>query len=435
MLASYIFYAFWKPAYVLLLLGSTLLDYICALKIEQAASKHRLKKALLLLSLIINLGVLVFFKYTDFLGFNLTSLAQLFGLQTNWTMLNLILPLGVSFYTFQTISYTIDVYRGQIKAEQNFVNLALYVSFFPQLIAGPIERAQYLLPQFAHLRPRLNQEALFWLTLGFFKKMVVADNLAPFVDKVFNPQYVASSIEYILGAYAFAVQIYADFSGYSDIAIGLALLLGVHLHQNFRQPYFAASFQEFWRRWHISLSHWLRDYLYIPLGGNKSTHRISTYRNLLITMLLGGLWHGANWTFVVWGGLHGMFLILERPFLHLKINNLGLKFLKIIGVSQAVVLAFVIFRVENLSHLQKILFSISQPAVHFNAISLPKVGAFFALILLLLDLAIHKNWLIITPKNVDSSSYWTRYAVLLGLFWATLFFGVFQGSQFIYFQF
>lgn len=435
MLASYTFYAFWKPSYVLLLLGSTLLDYICALKIEQAESKPRLRKTFLLLSLFINLGVLIFFKYIDFLGFNFTSLAQLFGLQANWTMLNLVLPLGISFYTFQTISYTIDVYRGQIKAEQNFINLALYVSFFPQLIAGPIERTQHLLPQFTHLRPRLSQEAVFWLTLGFFKKMVVADNLAPYVDKVFNPQYIASSVEYILGAYAFTVQIYADFSGYSDIAIGLALLLGVHLHQNFQQPYFAGSFQEFWRRWHISLSRWLRDYLYIPLGGNKTTHKIFTYRNLLITMLLGGLWHGASWTFIVWGGLHGLFLILERPFLHLKINNSGLKLLKIIGVFHAVVLAFVIFRVESLSHLQKILFNISHSTIDLGVTSLPKVGVFFAFILLVLDLSIHKNWLISDTQSLGSRRYWTRYVVLLGLFWAILFFGIFQGAQFIYFQF
>ncbi|OJJ20372.1 hypothetical protein BKI52_18085 [marine bacterium AO1-C] len=435
LIASYFFYAFWNPAYGLLLIGSTTLDYVCSLQIEKHQTNVHLKKLFLLLSLTVNLGVLIFFKYIDFLGQNIISLAQIIGLEADWVTLNLILPLGISFYTFQTISYTLDVYWGRIQAERNFINLALYVSFFPQLIAGPIERAKYLIPQFEKLRPQFNSEIIFWLTLGFFKKMVVADNLAPFVDRVFNAQLTASSFEYILGAYAFTIQIYADFSGYSDIAVGLALMVGIRLHQNFRQPYFAASFQEFWQRWHISLSNWLRDYLYIPLGGNRSSHRLFTYRNLLITMLLGGLWHGANWTFVVWGGLHGLYLILERPFLHVTIKAFWIRLLKRICVFQGVVLAFVIFRIESLHHFKEIVSLVGSSTLYFQYTSLPSVGLLFAFVSFLIDIAITKQWLLITPKQSSAKQYWTRYIVLLGLFWTILFFGVFQGAQFIYFQF
>ena len=387
------------------------------------------------MSLVVNLGVLVFFKYADFLGQNIASLGQLFGWQADWVTLNLVLPLGISFYTFQTISYTLDVYWGRIQAERNFVNLALYVSFFPQLIAGPIERAKYLLPQFTKLKPLLSSETVFWLTLGFFKKMVIADNLAPFVDRVFNPAFTASPLEYILGAYAFTVQIYADFSGYSDIAIGLALMVGIRLHQNFQQPYFATSFQAFWRQWHISLSSWLRDYLYIPLGGNRSNHWLFNYRNLLITMLLGGLWHGANWTFVVWGLLHGFYLILERPFLHLSIQSSGLKFLKGVVVFHGVALAFVIFRVESLQHFNTIISLISTSKLQWQYTSLPYVGGLFTMVLFLIDIAIVKQWLSINSQQLAPKQYWRRYVILLGLFWAILLFGVFQGAQFIYFQF
>ncbi len=434
LLASYFFYAFWQPIYLLLLIGSTTLDYVCSLQIENFQTHPRLKKTFLLLSLGVNLGTLVFFKYIDFIGQNIASLGQAFGLQADWVTLHLVLPLGISFYTFQTISYTLDVYSGRTRAERNFVNLALYVSFFPQLIAGPIERAKYLIPQFEKLKPQLSSEALFWLTLGFFKKMVVADNLAPFVDRIFNPQLTASSLEYLLGAYSFAIQIYADFSGYSDIALGLALMLGVRLHQNFRQPYFALSFQEFWRRWHISLSGWLRDYLYIPLGGNQSTYRWLTHRNLLITMLLGGIWHGAGWTFVVWGLLHGLFLMLERPFLGFKIQSSGLRLLKGIVVFHAVMLAFVVFRVENLLHFKTIIDHMSAK-MQWQYASFPSVGLLFGFVLLLLDVAIHKNWLLADTTTLNPLQYWTRYTVLLALFWAILIFGVFQGSQFIYFQF
>lgn len=438
LVASYTFYAFWRFEYVFLLLFSTLVDYVFALQIEKSKQKQT-RKLYLLSSLSINLGLLIFFKYVDFFGENIASLASLLGLEASWTTLHLVLPLGISFYTFQTISYTLDVYKGRLSAEKNFVNVALYVSFFPQLIAGPIERARDLLPQFNQLICRFSPEAAFWITLGFFKKMVVADNLAPFVDKVFHPQVHASSIEYFWGVYAFAVQIYADFSGYSDIAIGIALLLGVKLHQNFRQPYFSASFQEFWRRWHISLSFWLRDYVYFSLGGSQSqSHQtLYTYRNLLITMTLGGLWHGANWTFVCWGVLHGVLLISERAWLGFTIDYPVWRFLKKCWVFHWVALAFVIFRAQSMSQAIGFIRRAGEGFGYFfttfDLTMLPKVGVFFALVLLLVDIAQAKNWL--TPQANMGRRYWLRLAVLLGLFWAVMLFGMFQGARFIYFQF
>jgi D-alanyl-lipoteichoic acid acyltransferase DltB (MBOAT superfamily) len=423
---------------VFLLLFSTLVDYVFALQIEKSKQKQA-RKLYLLSSLSINLGLLIFFKYADFFGENIASLANLLGLKASWTTLHLVLPLGISFYTFQTISYTLDVYRGRLKAEKSWVNVALYVSFFPQLIAGPIERARDLLPQFNQLTCKFSPEAIFWITLGFFKKMVVADNLAPFVDKVFYPTAQATAIEYLWGMYAFAVQIYADFSGYSDIAIGIALLLGVKLHQNFQQPYFSASFQEFWRRWHMSLSFWLRDYVYISLGGSQSERNqtLYTYRNLLITMTLGGLWHGANWTFVCWGLLHGLLLVSERAWLSFTIDYPVWKFLKKCWIFHWVALAFVIFRAQSVPHAIDFIQRAGEGLRHFlttfDITSLPKVGGVFALVLFVVDIALSKRWLI--PQANTDERYWLRWVVLMALFWAIMLFGMFQGAQFIYFQF
>lgn len=437
--ASYTFYAFWRFEYVFLLLFSTLIDYICALQIQKS-NYPKTRKLYLFASLCINLSLLVFFKYINFLGENIASLANLLGLEASWTTLHLILPLGISFYTFQTISYTLDVYHSRLNAEKSFVNVALYVSFFPQLIAGPIERARDLLPQFEQPQLRFSPEAIFWITLGFFKKMVVADNLAPFVDKVFSPETQVTAIEHWWGMYAFAVQIYADFSGYSDIALGIALCLGIKLHHNFRQPYFSASFQEFWRRWHISLSFWLRDYVYFSLGGsqtNKSNAVWYTYRNLLVTMVLGGFWHGASWTFICWGLLHGVLLISERAWLAHKIHHPLGRFFKKVWVFHWVALAFVVFRAQNMLQavdiVQMIWEGVGQFFITLDITSLPKVGAFFAGVLLLLDFAQQKQWL--KPDARSNTGYWLRFGALVAMFWAIMFFGMFQGAQFIYFQF
>ncbi len=313
LIASYVFYMMWNPFYLTLIVASTLNDYLVALGIERVRTQRR-RWALLLVSLITNLGLLFIFKYWNFFNHSAATVASWLGLSWYVPDLSVLLPVGISFYTFQTLSYTIDVYRGHLPAEHHLGRFAVYVAFFPQLVAGPIERAARLLPQLA--RPKSLtwdriQTAVMLILWGLFKKVVVADRLSIYVDAIYNnvPEHNGSS--HLLATYAFAFQIYCDFSGYSDIAIGSARLFNVDLMTNFRSPYFARDMQEFWRRWHISLSTWLRDYLYIPLGGNrKGTAR--TYFNLMITMLLGGLWHGASWNFVIWGALHGIALAWSR---------------------------------------------------------------------------------------------------------------------------
>jgi D-alanyl-lipoteichoic acid acyltransferase DltB (MBOAT superfamily) len=274
----------------------------------------RRRGSLLAVSVIVNLGILGTFKYFGFFAESAAQFLNAFGLQLNPSTVSLILPVGISFYTFQTMAYTIDVWRGKIEPETSLRQFALYVSFFPQLVAGPIETPRHLMPQLAALsRPQGTQVingALLFLT-GLLRKVLIADTIAAFVDPVFATPGTQSSADLALVVILFGVQIYADFAGYTDMARGLALAFGVNLVVNFRQPYFAVSLTDFWRRWHISLSSWLRDYLYIPLGGNRRG-RLATYRNLMVTMLLGGLWHGASWNFVIWGGLHGLGLAMER---------------------------------------------------------------------------------------------------------------------------
>jgi D-alanyl-lipoteichoic acid acyltransferase DltB (MBOAT superfamily) len=315
--ASLLFYAVWDWRFLGLLYFSVVLDFWCGLRIAQSETREQ-RRLFLVLSLCGNLGVLGFFKYFNFFRESFAHLFSRFGVYMDSDPWNIILPLGVSFYTFQSMSYTIDLYRGEIQPVRRFQDFALYVTFFPQLVAGPIERASTLLPQL--LSPRIvawsNIRAGVYLMLtGFFKKMVIADNLAPIVEQVFDTPYTAdhAGVNVLVGMYCFAFQIYGDFAGYTDIARGVAKLFGIDLILNFQRPYFAANPAEFWRRWHISLSTWLRDYLYIPLGGNRHGPGW-TYRNLVLTMVLGGFWHGANGTFVAWGFLWGAVLALHRFF-------------------------------------------------------------------------------------------------------------------------
>src|SRR5690606_15280143 len=304
----------------LALLGfTTIVDYFIALKIDSVSEKSQ-KKKFLLVSLILNLGILSIFKYLDFFASSFTNFLHFFGLESNWTTINILLPVGISFYTFQSMSYCIDVYRGDLKAEKSFLNFALFVSFFPQLVAGPIERATNLLSQF-----RINIKFSFenfrtgmaLITVGMFNKILIGDTSGRIVDQIFAAPQFYSSPELVMGLVLFAIQIYADFSGYSNIARGSAKLMGFNLMENFNQPYLSANITEFWRRWHISLSSWLKDYLYIPLGGNRKGIK-RTYINLMLTMLLGGLWHGASWTFFIWGGLHGFYLAVHKYILKEK---------------------------------------------------------------------------------------------------------------------
>lgn len=308
LLASMLFYGWWDPRFLFLILFSSLSDHFIGIAIF-SATEQRTKRAWLLLSIALNLGLLGFFKYFDFFIHGFSDLLIQLGLQANLPSLRIILPVGISFYTFQTLSYTIDIYRGQIKPTRNAIAFVAFVSFFPQLVAGPIERARDLLPQF--LAPRKfnmidARDGLRQILWGLFKKVAIADTCAPIVNTIFGLEASeASGATLFFGAFFFAFQIYGDFSGYSDIAIGTAQLFGFKLGQNFAYPYFSRSISEFWRRWHISLSTWFRDYVYIPLGGWRD--KWGRARNILITFAVSGLWHGANWTFIVWGLVHGLY--------------------------------------------------------------------------------------------------------------------------------
>lgn len=316
LVASYVFYGFWDWRFLFLIFASTMIDYVVALGLARAVTTGR-RKALLAVSVTANLGILGFFKYFDFFVTQLHALLSGLGAHVTLPMLHVILPVGISFYTFQTMSYTIDVYRRQLEPTRRFFDFALFVAFFPQLVAGPIERASRLLPQILRPRRRTTEDfryGAYQVLYGLFLKVVVADNMAAIADAVFASDPAGlSGWEVAAGVYAFAFQIYGDFAGYSSIARGVARWLGYDLMVNFRMPYLSASPSEFWRRWHISLSTWLRDYLYIPLGGNRAGQR-RTYVNLSLTMLLGGLWHGAAWTFVVWGAYQGAILVVYRLF-------------------------------------------------------------------------------------------------------------------------
>ena len=354
LIASYLFYAAWNPPFVILIWISTIVDWFAARGLARA-TKSTTRKLLLFVSLAVNLGLLGYFKYGAFLLDNFTALIQELGVSYQPPEPNIILPVGISFYTFQTLSYTIDVYRRKLRPGASFLDFALFVTFFPQLVAGPIVRAAYFLPQC--LEPRqATRDQLGWgfslLTLGLFQKVVLADRLmAPVADYVYAQPARAGFVDAWLGTLAFSDQIFFDFAGYSTCAIGIALCLGFAIPDNFRVPYAAIGFSDFWRRWHISLSSWLRDYLYIPLGGNRKGSA-RTYINLMATMVLGGLWHGASWGFVAWGGLHGCYLGAER-FLRGRLGGRAWKQSGIMAVALAVVtfvlvcIAWVFFRAPD----------------------------------------------------------------------------------------
>ncbi len=308
LLASYYFYMSWNPIFILLILFSTIVDYIAGQKIHNSNSQSQ-KKLFLILSLVTNLGFLAYFKYVNFF---LGTLNDISG--SNF-FVDVVLPVGISFYTFQSMCYTIDIYYGKMKPSKNFFEFSLYVTFFPQLVAGPIVRAKDFIPQLKvnqYFKDINFQLAANYFILGLVKKVLIADNIAKFSDPIFANPDLHGTLSTWVGVMAYSVQIYCDFSGYSDMAIGVAALLGFKLMENFNMPYNATNITAFWRKWHISLSSWLRDYLFIPLGGSRVSKKVFYYRNLIITMLLGGLWHGASWNFVVWGGLHGLALIVHK---------------------------------------------------------------------------------------------------------------------------
>lgn len=314
LIASYVFYGWWDYRFLALLAFSTFVDFAVGHYLGRTEDP-KTRKRLLITSVVVNLAALGSFKYFNFFVDSAGAVLERLGLSANLPTLRIILPVGISFYTFQSMSYAFDVYRRRLEPARSPLDFALYVAYFPQLVAGPIERAQALLPQITRprVRPTSSQvsSGLLLILIGLFKKVAIADVMAPIVESAFATPKANSSIALLVGLYAFALQIYGDFSGYTDIARGTSRLLGIELMENFSQPYLSRNITAFWRTWHISLSTWLYDYLYIPLGGNRKG-RLATYRNLMIVMLLGGLWHGAAWTFVIWGGLHGIYLAIHR---------------------------------------------------------------------------------------------------------------------------
>lgn len=354
-------YFYYKSSgnYFVILLISTLIDFYLGKMIQNASSQSK-KKLFLTLSLVSNLGILAYFKYTNFLIDNFNILTQSYI-----QFYDIFLPVGISFYTFQTLSYSIDIYRGNLKACDNIWDFAFFVSFFPQLVAGPIVRAADFIPQIRE-KIKVSKEdfnrALLLISAGLFKKAIISDYISiNFVDRVFDNPLLYNSIDNLIAVYGYAIQIYCDFSGYSDIAIGLGLIMGFTLPINFDSPYKSTSITEFWRRWHISLSSWLKDYLYISLGGNRKG-KIRTYLNLLITMLLGGLWHGPSWKFVVWGALHGSMLAIEKFIwsLGLKTNHPIMKFLGAIFTFHFVCFCWIFFRASNWDLAIQVINQISQ---------------------------------------------------------------------------
>jgi alginate O-acetyltransferase complex protein AlgI len=442
LLASCYFYMAFVPYYILILFLTIFIDYFAGIAIFKQ-KKQSFKKILLIISIISNIGILAFFKYYNFFLENVNEFFNLFG--ETWKeppFLNIILPLGLSFHTFQALSYTIEVYRGNQSPEKHFGIYALYVLFYPQLVAGPIERPQNVLHQFHEVKVFKwgnlisGLKLMFW---GLFKKVVIADRLAPFVNTVYENPGDWEGFPIIVAFVFFSIQIYCDFSGYSDIALGSARTMGFNLMTNFKRPYLSKSITEFWSRWHISLSTWFRDYVYIPLGGNRVS-KPKIYLNVLIVFMLSGLWHGANWTFIVWGAIHGLAIIMERilKIETIKIDNSFLNMLRIILVFSLVSLAWVFFRADNFDDV-KVLFS-SALQVDKTQIGWYVFGDYkFELILSLIGIVLligvemkYKYWI----NSVSKLNFIFRAMIYLFLIFSFLLFGAFHTSgEFIYFQF
>ncbi len=441
LISSYIFYGWWDFRFLSLIFLSTVVDYFIGLKIVKQKSDSR-RKLLLLTSIIFNISILGFFKYYNFFVDSWLILFESIGysIKSTWT-LNIILPVGISFYTFQTMSYTIDIYRKKLKPSKDFIAVASFVSFFPQLVAGPIERATNLLPQILGFRKFNYEKTIEGLRLilwGMFKKVVIADSLAPMVDSIFGNYNELGGGILLLGAIYFAFQIYCDFSGYSDIAIGTAKLFGFELMSNFKFPYFSRNIGEFWRRWHISLSTWFRDYLYIPLGGSR-LNKIKSIRNIFIIFLVSGFWHGANWTFIIWGLFHSILFIpsfvfnTNRKYMSSIIaeNRLIPNYKEIFQVSITfllVTLGWVFFRSETVSDAFNYLY------IMFSNIEIPsgeRRGLLFIIPFLLIDYSLKKD---------ERSPIFFRNKIIRYFFYVilTLFILSFlndESKSFIYFQF
>ncbi|WP_196895668.1 MBOAT family O-acyltransferase [Aureivirga marina] len=448
LIASYIFYGWWDWRFLSLIIFSTIIDYTIGLRLKSEENQTK-RKILLYTSILINLGFLGFFKYFNFFIDNFASAFSFFGKEIGVSSLDIVLPVGISFYTFQTLSYTIDVYKKKLEPTNDFISFAAFVSFFPQLVAGPIERATNLLPQFYKKRTFNSEKAIDGLRQilwGLFKKVVIADSCAEFANQIFNNSADMNGSTLVLGAIFFTFQIYGDFSGYSDIAIGTSRLFGFNLMQNFNFPYFSRDMAEFWRRWHISLSTWFRDYLYIPLGGSKGGNWMRI-RNTFIIFLVSGFWHGANWTFIIWGLLNALYFL---PLLLMKKNRSNMdvvakgkvlpsfkEFIMMSFTFSLAVLAWIFFRAENLTHA----FSYIQEMFSSSLLQMPefeyKRRAFYTILFLIFFIlvewsgrgdqyAIEKiglKW----KRPIRTIAY---YGIIIAILWSS-------GSEqdFIYFQF
>jgi alginate O-acetyltransferase complex protein AlgI len=442
LIASYYFYAAWDWRFLGLLAASTIVDYSCGLLLARAEAPGK-RRLLLWASLGFNLTLLGFFKYFNFFADSLHALLLTAGWRLDVVTLRVLLPVGISFYTFVTMSYVIDVYRREIAPTRNLVNFAVFVAYFPHLVAGPILRASRLLPQIEehrHISGEQIRDGLWLIAWGFFQKIFVADNLAPLADSVFDPGAAPAGVNILLGVYAFAFQIYGDFAGYSNIARGTSKLMGIELLENFRFPYLVRTPQEFWRHWHISLSTWLRDYLYIPLGGNRRG-AARTQGNLVLTMLLGGLWHGAAWTFVLWGAYHGLLLVLYRVAARVRGFESWTTGVSSVGriTSWAVMFhltcyGWLIFRARSVDQIASmsaaVVGNFAPGAIDIGGLAAP-LALYITPLLLVHALEAYADDVLVVPKLKTG----VRYSIYAATFYLTMLFGNFGGSDFIYFQF
>ena len=432
LLASYYFYMNWQSVYALLLLTSTLITYFAALLMAKSELQSVRRRLWLTLSIVLNLSILFLFKYYQFVADNVTALFCHWGIDLGMPEFPWLLPVGISFYTFQALGYSIDVYRGHISAERNLITYALFISFFPQLVAGPIERSSHLLPQFKKWHSFSYDDAMTgqrWMLWGYFLKLALADRCGIYVDAIYNNLEYHNGTSYLIASLLFPFQIYGDFAGYSLTAIGAARVMGFRLMENFRRPYFAATVSEFWRRWHISLSSWFKDYVYIPLGGNRVS-RPRGYFNVMMTMMISGIWHGANWTFIVWGTLHGLMQCIE------KMLGLGRAFFK--GMRRLVHVfitffwvsaAWVFFRADSVNDAMTVFTGIClRPG--WPKLNLADWMAAAVALLILFG----KEWRDERGKTICRTRL-TEHVRMASMCAYLLLFGVLNGDQFIYFQF
>ena len=432
LLASYYFYMNWQSVYALLLLTSTLITYFAALLMAKSELQSVRRRLWLTLSIVLNLSILFLFKYYQFVADNVTALFCHWGIDLGMPEFPWLLPVGISFYTFQALGYSIDVYRGHISAERNLITYALFISFFPQLVAGPIERSSHLLPQFKKWHSFSYDDAmtgLRWMLWGYFLKLVLADRCGIYVDAIYNNLEYHNGTSYLIASLLFPFQIYGDFAGYSLTAIGAARVMGFRLMENFRRPYFAATVSEFWRRWHISLSSWFKDYVYIPLGGNRVS-RPRGYFNVMMTMMISGIWHGANWTFIVWGTLHGLMQCIEKMLGLGRASFKGMRrlvhvFITFFWVSAA----WVFFRADSVSDAMTVFTGIClRPG--WPKLNLADWMAAAVALLILFG----KEWRDERGKTICRTRL-TEHVRMALMCAYLLLFGVLNGDQFIYFQF